>query len=278
MSGNSTAVQPRVFLNDSFVPAAEAQVSAFDAGFIFGAGVFETIRGKNGEPAYFDRHYARLQHSCAQLGIVLKPTEAELFDTICELLAINDLGGMEARIKLVATPGDTNMHRSHRAGTLLISAIPYIRPSPRIPWKLLLRDDVFATPISGHKSTSYLGYRMALREAHDSGYDDVILLDRHGNIAETAVASLFLFREGRMILPVSDDALPGTARSVIADIARARGIDVREMTVSKHDVLNRTSVCICNALIGPFPIGRINEQELPPFDGAMLRALRDAWM
>lgn len=81
-----------------------------------------------------------------------------------------------------------------------------------------------------------------------------------------------------MILPVSEDALPGIARSVIADIARARGIDVREMTVSTHTLMNQTAVCICNALIGPFPIGRINEQELPPPDAAMLRALGEAWM
>jgi branched-subunit amino acid aminotransferase/4-amino-4-deoxychorismate lyase len=278
MNDSTDMLQPRVYLNDGFVTASEARISSFDAGFLFGAGVFETIRGSHGEPAWYERHHARLQHSCTALGIGFERTEAELFDIVCELLILNQLSDMEARIKVLVTPGDSNIHSRHRQGTLFVTAIPYIRPSPRIPWKLLLRNDVFATPISTHKCTSYLGYRMLLRQAHDKGYDDVILLDRHGHVSETAVASLLLFREGGLTLPASEDALPGIARSVVADIAGARGIEVLEAAVPPRELFDRTAICVCNALMGPFPVSHINDLELPLPDDGLLQPIRERWM
>lgn len=270
-------MQQTVYLNNKFIPAEEAKVSAHDAGFLFGAGVFETILGSRGRLFYFHRHYARLRSACAELGIKLPFGPAALRNIVLELLTRNQLNGVEARVKILATPGDTNTHLSHREGTVLITVAPYMRPSPRIPWKLLFDGLMLASPTAMFKSTSYLPYRLALHAAHVKGYDDAIFLDRHGMVSETSIASLLLFRGEKLVLPQSEDALRGVTRGVVAEIAREKHFDVEERPVSPAELIEGYAVCVCNALLGPFPVGKINDTELPVIQAGLLESLRTAW-
>jgi branched-chain amino acid aminotransferase len=270
-------MQPTVYLNNKFIPAAEARISPFDAGFLFGAGVFETMLARTGRLFHFERHYARLRNACAELHIVLPFSSGALRNVTLDLLRRNMLNATEARVKILVTPGDTAVHLSHRDSTVLVSAEPYIRPSPRIPWKLLLTGAVHASPSAAYKSISYLPYRLALHEARAKGYDDAIFLDRNGMLSETSIASLLLFRGDTLLLPQSDDALRGITRGVIAEAASARGMVVVERSVGAEEILDGYAVCVCNALLGPFPVGRINETEIPLPDDNLLTALREDW-
>ncbi|MFZ1729883.1 MAG: aminotransferase class IV [Bacteroidota bacterium] len=270
-------MQPLVYINEEYIFAAEARVSAFDAGFLFGAGVFETVLVRAGKPFYFSRHFQRLRTSCEELGINFPHTEEKLREILSELITRNNLAGIETRAKILITPGDTSAHISHRDGTLFISAMPYIRPSLHIPWKLLMPGVVQASAAAPHKTTSYMGYRMALHAAHEKGYDDLILFDRLGHVSETSVASLILFRGESLMLPASPDALRGITRSVIVEIAKDRGMEVVEAPVSPHELGEGFSVCVCSALLGPFPVGRINENEIPLPDPLFLSSLRESW-
>jgi branched-subunit amino acid aminotransferase/4-amino-4-deoxychorismate lyase len=218
-----------------------------------------------------------LSASCRELGFEFSITQEELREIVLELLTRNFLADRETRVKILVTPGDTSEHISHRSGTLLVSAMPYFRPSLHIPWKLLMPGTVQASSIAAHKTTSYMGYRMALHAAHAKGYDDIILLDRHGHVSETSIASLLLIRGGQLLLPSSPDALPGITRRVLADIMRERGMDVFEAPVSPQDLEDGYAVCVCNALLGPFPVGKINEMELPPLESMFLSSLRESW-
>ena len=266
-----------VYLNNRFLPAAEARVSVFDAGMLYGAGVFETLLARRGVPFYYPRHFARLRGSCAELGIRLPVGQTALHNIILEVLRRNELNAVEARVKVLVTPGDTAAHISHRDTTLLVSAEPYLRPGSRIPWKLRMDGRVVAAPTAVLKSTSYLAYRLALHEARANGYDDAILLDRHGNVSETSIASLLLFREGSLLLPQSPDALHGITRRVLAEIAAERGLRIEERPVSPEDLSEGHAVCVCNALLGPFPVARINDDAVTPMDGDLLAALREDW-
>ncbi|MBE0644031.1 MAG: aminotransferase class IV [Bacteroidetes bacterium] len=270
-------MQPLVFLNDDFIPAVDARISAFDAGFLFGAGVFETLLATGGRPWYFHRHLERLRASCGALGIEFSASDSALRGIVGELLSRNGLDDIETRVKILVTPGDTSVHISHRGSTVLVSAIPYIRPSLHIPWKLSMPGIVHASSIATHKTTSYLAYRMALHAAHSRGFDDVILFDRHGHVAETSVASLLVFREGQLLLPASPDALRGITRGVIAELVRENGMEVAEVPMSPHELTEGGAVCVCNALLGPYPVARINETEIPTLDALFLSSLRESW-
>lgn len=266
-----------VYLTNRFVPASEARVSVFDTGFLYGAGLFETILAVKGQLFYFHRHYARLRNSCAELGIPFHFSQAALRNIALEILRRDRMNDIEARVKILVTPGDTGTHISHRESTVLVSAAPYIRPSPRIPWKLLFEGGIQASALAVHKSLSYFAYRLALHSAHANGYDDAIILDRHGNVSETSIASLLLFREGTLLLPDSPDALPGVTRHVIAEIAAAQGIKVEERPVTPEEMLDGFAICVCNALLGPFPVAKINDTALPQMESSVFEALREEW-
>ena len=266
-----------VYFNNRFVPAAEARVSAFDAGLLFGAGIFETLLARRGSLFYFERHYSRLRSGCAELGVRLPFGPTALRNVMREVLRRNGLNGMEARVKVLVTPGDTATHVSHRDSTVLVSAEPYLRPSLRIPWKLLSEGAVMATPAAGLKSSSYFAYRLALHAAHARGYDDAIFLDRDGMVSETSIASLLLLRDGGLVIPDSPDALPGITRRVVSEQAEARGVPVAWRSVSRDELLDGYVICVCNALLGPFPVGRINETDLPAVDEQLLETLRGDW-
>lgn len=266
-----------VYLNTRFTPSEEARISVHDAGFLFGAGVFETLLGSKGRLFYFPLHFTRLKESCRALGITLPFSPGSLRRIMLELLTRNQLNGVEARVKVVITPGDLSRHLSHRDSTVLISAEPYLRPNPRLPWKLLFDDTVQAGAATRHKTTSYLPYRLALHAARNKGYDDAILLDRDRMVSETSLASVLLPRDGILLMPASPDALPGITRGVVAEIARGIGLTVEERPVAPAELFDGGALGICNALLGPFPVSHINDHPLPAWDAELLSSLRAQW-
>ena len=268
---------PDVYVNDQFYSIRDAKEHALDAGLLFGAGLFETLLAVNGRPHLLTRHLERMRASSRALGIPFSLTDEKAAALIAELLERNRLTESEARVKIVATPGDTGIHYTHRAETLIITAEPYLRPPVEIPWKLKLLDAVHASPIAAHKSTSYLAHRSGLHSARVEGYDDGILVDRFGHVSETTVASLLLFDEDGMTIPDSPDALRGITTAVMEEICAGLGITVRRIPVSVDDLFAGANICVCNALLGPFPVSRIGETGIAMLASEQLGVLRDAW-
>lgn len=268
---------PDVYVNDQFYSIRDAKIHALDAGLLFGAGLFETLLAVNGRSHLLTRHLDRMRASSRALGIPFSLTNEKAAHIITELLERNRLNENEARIKIVATPGDTGIHYSHRAETLIITAEPYLRPPLDIPWKLTFLNAVNASSIASHKSTSYLAYRSGLHSARVDGFDDGILIDRFGHVSETTVASLLLFDENGMTIPDSPDALRGITTTVMEEICADLGIAVHHRPVSADDLLAGANICVCNALLGPFPVNRIDASDIVPLHAEQLRVLRDAW-
>lgn len=270
-------MQHLVYVNGEYYPAREAQVPALDAGMQFGAGLFETLLAVDGKPHLPGRHLHRLRTSCAALGIPFLPTDDAVQAIIIELLTRSGLTAGEGRVKILVTPGDLAQYHTHREPTLLVTAEPYVRPPLHIPWTLMASDETVASPLAGHKSTSYFAYRHLLHRARVEGYDDVILLDRDGNVSETAIASLLLFETGRLILPLSPDRLPGITAAVIEESCRERGMDVSRRGLQPADLTAGAAVCICNSLLGIVPVGRIGAEGIPTLAPPFLASLREAW-
>ncbi|MDT8323768.1 MAG: aminotransferase class IV [Bacteroidota bacterium] len=271
-------MQQCIYCNGEYLPAREARVPAMDAGMLYGAGLFETLLARQGRPRLLGRHLRRLRSSCAALDIPCALSDEETAAIIGELLRQNGLDEMEARVKIVATPGDVAQHWTHRHDTVLIIAEPYLRPPQDIPWKLRAPESMLATPIARHKSTSYLAYRHLLHTARREGYDDTVLLDRHGNVSECSFTSLLLFDGDRLVLPTSPDALPGITAEVMAEICRELGMQVERRPVAPAELTAGPVVCVCNALLGPFPVARIGAAQLPVFPAEGMLPLRQAWL
>lgn len=270
-------MQQLAYVNGEFHPAREAQVPALDAGMQFGAGLFETLLAVQGRPHLLGRHLGRLRASCGALGLPCPLDDERTAAIIAELLERGGLTEMEARVKIIVTPGDLAQHYTHRDPTVIVTAEPYVRPPQRIPWSLMAPRETLASPIAQHKSTSYFAYRLLLHRARAEGFDDAVLLGRDGHVSETTIASLLLFEAGRMIRPSSPDALPGITADVMEEAARGLGMEVVHRAVGTDELTGGAAVCVCNSLLGIVPVQRIGAREivLPP--DAAVEQLREAW-
>ncbi len=235
------------WLNGVLCAPDVARIDPSDRGFLLGDGVFETIRALDGTPAHLHRHLARLRAGAAVLDIPVRWTDAAIAEAIAAVLAADALDAAAVRVTLSRGPAPRGvLPASDPTPTLLISAAPL--PPPAGPARLVIarttrRNE--ASPLSRIKSLNYLDSIIARREAAARGFDDAILLDSRGRIAESTAANLFvLLRDGAIATPpVEDGALPGIFRARLVE----RGI-AEERTLLPADLLDADAALLGNSL------------------------------
>ena len=109
-------------------------------------------------------------------------------------------------------------------------------------------------------------------------HHDAVLLDRDGNVSECSFTSILVFDDDRLILPDSPDALQGITAGVMAEICRDLGMQVEQRSVAPGELTSGAVICVCNALLGPFPVTRIGTKDVPVFPAEGMHPLRQAWM
>lgn len=214
----------KVFLNGQFVPEEQAVVSVFDRGFLYGDGLFETLRVMNGVPLDWAGHWQRLTTGAETLKLKVPFASDFLRTQARELSRLNQLP--EAILRLTLSRGVGQRGYSPRGAdkpTLVMSLHPAPELGPQTPqWKLhtaslrVPAGDAF----SGCKSANKLLHVLARAEAEAAGADDALLLNPRGEVAEATSANLFWIEDGVLHTPrLSSGALPGIVRAWVMDWA-----------------------------------------------------------
>jgi len=274
-----------VCLNGEFLPLSQAMVSVTDAGFLLGDGVFETMRAEEGHPLFPADHFARLARGARSLGIAV-PCEPEELLAWCE--QVLDANGLtDARMRVTLTRGPVRSQpiaEREGAPALAVTATPL---DPRLGeeraqgWRLAvaphLRNE--RSPLASIKATSYLESLLARRYARAHGFDEALLLNTVGAVAEGAMANVFAVRDERISTPpAADGALPGTMRARILKLAAAAGWDAREESLSLEDLLAADEVFLTNAIMEVMPVVGIGERLVAAgLPGPAAKALQAAW-
>jgi branched-chain amino acid aminotransferase len=226
----------RVHVNGFLVHESEAVISVFDRGFLFGDGVFESMRAVRGRIFRLDRHLARLERSAALIGLEPPRPVAGLGEAALEVLRANRLRNARLRLTVTRGPGRPGDYL-HAPGppTVVITAAPFAGIDAGlyergvgvvIPARRQVPPEVLDPTI---KSISRLSLVLARREAGSQQAHEAILLDAAGHLTEGTSSNLFLAAGGRLLTPrVPGEALPGITREAVIEIARAAGIDVEE--------------------------------------------------
>jgi branched-chain amino acid aminotransferase len=225
-----------VHLNGRLVEEAQAVLPVFDRGFLYGDGVFESMRATNGRIFRLDAHLERLERSAALAEFEGLPASPVLAAELNELLQANRL--TDARLRLTLTrgagrPGD--YVGSEGAPTRVATADAFQGLDPRhhergVALAVSRRQSVPAAVLDASiKTTSRLAAVLARREAARSGAFEAALLDADGHLTEGTTSNLFLVRAGRLLTPAIDgNALPGVTRAVVLEVACALAIPVDE--------------------------------------------------
>ncbi len=246
-----------IYLNGSFRPEEEAGIAPLDSGFLFGEGVFETLRADRGRPFRLTAHLERLRRGLQLLGL---PEPAALPETgaiLERLLQENRLREEPAAIKLTVSGGPPNDAPEPtfmvRAAPLDLTAIARRRAGLRaglIPWH---RDR--ANPLLAIKSLNYLENRLALRWARERGLDEGIFVNFEGELCEGTFSNLFLIREETLLTPPQNAGLlAGITRQFILETAPGLGLEVREVPLRESDIETADGAFLTSSLMDLAPL------------------------
>jgi branched-chain amino acid aminotransferase len=255
-----------IYLNGRLTPRSKARLSPFDLGFLYGYGLFETMRAYQGHIFRLDRHLARLRHSAQSLGLthsILNVVEGrQSLEAACmETLEANKL--QDARLRLTVSAGEGDMTPDPGTcsnSTVLVTAqniVPLPPEKHESGFKAALSSvrRNSQSPLSQIKSTCYMENILARMAARAAGCDEAILLNEQGYLAEGSTTNIFLVNKGELITPsLENGVLPGITREAVLEIARATNIKTLERQVELKELIEAEEAFITNSILELMPL------------------------
>jgi len=252
-------MQEIIFLNGKFIPGEQARLPILTPGFLYGWGLFETMRAYNNRIVYFDKHLERLKKSARLLDMRCLYSLAKLKEIIYEAVKINGLRDAYVRLTL---------WKSEIGADTLIIAKKY-QPYPSQKYKkgfracissLRQNEDSFLAQL---KTTNYLLYRLAYAQAQEKSFDEAIILNHKGYIAEASRSNLFFIKDKELFTPSLEcSCLNGITRGVIFDLAKKYNIKAYEGNFSIPDLYASDEAFLTNSLMGIMPLVSVEERRI----------------
>lgn len=257
-----------VYLNGSLTPREQAKISVNDQGFLYGFGLFQTVRAYNGRMFLLDRHIKRLLEAAKVIGLADKIKDIDLMKACTDTLAANKL--KEARVRFTVTNGENEALPWADAGgkpTVVVTATPYT-PMPETKYNEGFKVGIASAArckqsvFSSIKSINYLLNVAARMEATSKGWDETILLNNAGDIAEAGSSNMFFVDGDKLITPSAESGIiPGVTRELIMEMAAGMGISVKEGEVGYSIIKKSKEIFLTNALIEVMPVTRAADKD-----------------
>jgi len=256
-----------VYLNGSLIPRSQARVSVFDHCFLYGYGLFETMRAYHGTIFLLDRHLKRLLDSAAVIGLGSKLADIDLGKACLDTLRANGL--QEARLRLTVSRGEVPSFPGSSTGvipTVLVTAASYSAMPAQV------YDAGFKVGVSSFrrhsqsllsklKSTNYLLSVLARMEAEAAGLDEALLLNERDFITEGSISNVFFVAHSGLITPsLESGILPGITREVLMELADTLKIKVAESEVSLGDLGQFDEAFLTNSVMELMPLVEVGDK------------------
>lgn len=263
-----------VYAAGKFGASADARVSVFDHGLLYGDGVFEGIRAYNGRVFKLERHIDRLFDSAKAIRLDIQKTRDEIValtletcrrnhivDGYIRLVVTRGAGdlGIDPRscphpdIIVIAKPVDALYRTARRTGIVVVTST-FRRHAP----------DVLCPSI---KSLNYLNNILARIEANDRNADEALFLDQSGYVAEATVDNFFIVIDDRLVVPPTATNLKGITRETILELAGGLGIRTEQRAFTLFDVWTAREALMCGTMAEIVPIATVDGRTIGPASG-----------
>jgi branched-chain amino acid aminotransferase len=256
----------KIFLNDKLVDAEDGRISVGDSGFLYGAGLFETMQAYNSIVFRLDDHLDRLLTSAKALFIEHSFSKKYLKESVNKVLQANE--HTEARIRLTITAGGYSPSQAKPNPTLLVTATK-LQPYPAEYYKkgvlvvLCPYRQNTSDPACGHKTTSYFSRMLALRQAHEKRAAEALWFTIDGQLAEGCISNVFLVKDSKLFTPrTNTPVLPGIARKTVCELAIANKIELIKKDLTIDDLLGTDEVFITNVIMQIMPVVGIEKHSV----------------
>ncbi|MDN5293606.1 MAG: branched-chain amino acid aminotransferase [Eubacteriales bacterium] len=255
-----------IYLNGEFVPEEKAVVSVFDHGLLYGDGVFEGIRAYNNRVFRLREHLERLYESAKSIMLNIPLTIDEMQEVVLETLRRNNL--RDAYIRLVVTrgKGDLGLDPRKCPEPTVFCIASSIQLYPEELYEKGLEVITVPTPRNYNeavnpriKSLNYLNNILAKIEANLAGTLEAIMLNSQGYVAEATGDNVFVVKKGVLITPPKyAGILEGITRNAVIELARKRGIEVREELFTRHDLYIADEIFLTGTAAELIPVVKVD--------------------
>lgn len=278
-----------VSINGRLCNEADAVVSVFDHGFLFGDGVYEVLRTYARRPFLFAEHQQRLRESADRLLLAVPFTDDEIWSRMRDTIGAHPESG-EMYVRLLLTRGVGEFSYDPRAcptPTLVIIVKPHVPPPPSAYERGVsiavvdVRRNHPAALNPRIKSNNLLNNALAMQAALRAGADEALMRNHAGALVECSQSNFFLVRGERLQTPpLESGLLAGITRAFVLDLARASGFDVEETDVFDADLAGATEAFLTSTTREITPVthvdGRAVGRGVPgPVTGLLLAAFRE---
>lgn len=276
-----------VHVNGKILTEEHATVSVFDHGFLFGEGIYETLRTYRRRPFLLDRHLARLRHSAALMALPVPFSDQELGDRVQQTMAAHPALD-EAYIRILITRGVGDLSYN-LAATPTPSLVIIVKPFTPHPERTFVEGiPVVVVGIRRNhpdalnpmiKSNNLMNNALAMQEALGRGGQEALMLNQSGQLAECSQSNIFLVRHGVVLTPpLSAGLLPGITREYVLELAAELNVPARETPLGLDDLASADEVFLTGTTREVTPVVTIDGRPVGDGQpGAMTRQLLAAF-
>ncbi len=275
-----------IYLNNRIVPDALAKISVFDHGFLYGDGVFETLRAYRGTVFLLDEHVDRLFRSAGLIGLNINRSAKGIKKAVYDTLRANRLKDAVIRITMSRGAGPPGLDPGLcRRGSLIIFARKF-RPYPRSFYdrgaKIIIPDTIrnhIRAVNPAIKSMNFLNNIQAKREALEANAFEAIMLDYRGFLSEGTVSNIFFVKNDTLFTPSVDTGiLQGITRQTILSIAEESDIRVQEGRYRPSRLYSADEVFLASTTMEVLPVAASGARQVRNSPGPVTGALHSAYM
>lgn len=268
-----------VWLNGRIVDRDDARISAFDAGFLHGVGLFETMQAVNGTVYRLDAHLTRLADSAGQLRLTSELNTDLLASAVRMMVAESELD--RARVRLTVTGGDLNLLQSAASSPVTPTILIVVQPPTVYPEALfengasVVIADGRLNPLdrtAGHKTLSYWSRLQALQQAAAARASEALWFGITNHLASGSVSNVFLVKDGRLMTPFARGeetsgslpapVLPGITRGAVIDLANQAGLETDVRMLDVNSIEQADEVFLTNSSWGILPVVSVEQHTV----------------
>jgi branched-chain amino acid aminotransferase len=276
----------KVWIDGKLYDKADAKVSVYDHGLLYGDGVFEGIRVYNGRIFECTTHIDRLWASARAIRLTIPISKEQMCSAIEETVRANNFKDCYVRAVVTRGPGDLgiNPQKSPRPCVFIITDLISVYPKEAYEKGIAV---ITSSVIRNHpnalsariKSLNYLNNILAKIEANDAGVAEAVMLNHEGYVSECTADNIFIVRGGEVQTPATTEGLlEGVTRGVMLKLCRRMNVPCVEKRLERYDVYSADECFLTGTGAEVIPVTKIDGREIGTGQpGALTRRLIDAF-
>jgi len=260
----------KIYISGKFYDKADAKISVYDHGLLYGDGVFEGLRSYGGKVFQLQEHLRRLYESAKSIWLEIPMSIEAMTAAVLETLIVNNLSDAYIRLIVTRGAGSLGLDPTRTSDPQIIIIADKITLYPPEHYEKGLQI-ITASTIRNHpaalspriKSLNYLNNILAKIEGLQAGCIEAMMLNSKGEVAECTGDNIFLLRRKVLLTPsIEAGILEGVTRDAVIQLAREADLEVREIPLTKHDVYVADEVFLTGTAAEVIPVVKVDSRVI----------------